>query len=68
MKKVARITISLSMKEYSALEALAVENDASLSWVARRAINDYINDHQPGIAAEQELLFWDAPRRGRSKA
>ena len=54
-KKVARITVSLTQEEYSELEAVANANDVSLSWVTRRAINEYLGKYGQGTALELPL-------------
>ena len=41
--------------EYKSLEHLAAEQDVSLSWITRRAINEYLEKH--GTEAEMELPF-----------
>lgn len=48
-RKTARITVSLSQTQHSVLSRLAAKNDVSLSWITRRALQDYIqnNDAQP---------------------
>lgn len=48
-KKIARITVSLTQEEYLELEAVANANDVSLSWVTRRAINEYLEKHGQGV-------------------
>ncbi|BCR03075.1 hypothetical protein DESUT3_01440 [Desulfuromonas versatilis] len=54
-KKVARITVSLTQEEYLELEAVARSNDVSLSWVTRRAINEYLERN--GKGSELSLPF-----------
>lgn len=40
-----RLTISLSGGDYDRLQALADEGEVSISWVVRRAIEDYLHRH-----------------------
>lgn len=41
-----RVTVSLTGKDYDILNALADKDDASLSWVVRRAIDEYLHNHR----------------------
>lgn len=41
-----RLTISLTPKDHAQLEQVAAANDASVSWVIRRAIDDYLSRTQ----------------------
>jgi hypothetical protein len=43
-RKSARITVSLSAKQHDVLSRLAAKNAVSLSWITRRAIEDYIHN------------------------
>lgn len=51
-----RITVSVPAEEHAALEAYARAHDVSLSWVARRAIDEYLarnaNEMQLGLNLE----------------
>lgn len=47
-KKVERITVSLPVDDHARLSVLADECDASLSWVARQAIADFLKRHEAG--------------------
>lgn len=40
-----RLTVSVTGDAYEALSVLAAKDDASISWVIRRAINEYIRKH-----------------------
>ena len=40
-----RLTVSLTDSDYDALSALADKDDASVSWVIRRAIDEYLDRH-----------------------
>lgn len=37
-----RLTVSLTTADYERLNAIAEEQDASVSWVLRRAVEDYL--------------------------
>jgi len=43
-----RLTVSVTGDAYEALSVLAAKDDASISWVIRRAINEYLRRHGPG--------------------
>lgn len=43
-----RLTVSVTGDDYEALSVLAAKDDASISWVIRRAINEYLRRHGPG--------------------
>jgi predicted transcriptional regulator len=47
-RKSARITVSLSASQHNFLSRLASKNDVSLSWIMRRAIEEYIQNNSPG--------------------
>ena len=53
-KKVARITVSLKPMEHDALARLAEKRDVSLSWVVRKAVEEYL-----AINLEQDQLNLD---------
>lgn len=46
--------MSFSEQEYSALEAVARQQDASMSWVVRRAVNEFL-DQSSG--PQQEIFL-----------
>ena len=48
-----RLTVSLTGSDYDALYALASKDEVSVSWVVRRAIDEYLNNHRH--EAQQEL-------------
>ena len=48
-----RLTISLTSRDYDALYALATRDEVSVSWVVRRAIDEYLDNHRH--EAEQQL-------------
>ena len=62
MKKPNRITVSFSDREYTILEALAREQDSSLSWVVRRAVTEFIRNQE---APEQTELPLDRHKAGQ---
>lgn len=41
-----RLTVSVTGDDYEALSALADKDDASISWVIRRAIGEYLRRHR----------------------
>jgi len=41
-----RLTVSLTGRDYAALNAFAEKDQVSASWVVRRAINEYLNNHR----------------------
>ena len=41
-----RLTVSLTSSDYDALSALADKDDVSVSWVVRRAIGEYLDNHR----------------------
>ena len=48
-----RVTVSLTGGDYDALSILAQKDDVSVSWVVRRAIDEYLDNH--GHEAEPAL-------------
>ena len=48
-----RLTVSLTDSDYDALYALANKDEVSVSWVVRRAIDEYLTHHRH--EAEQAL-------------
>ncbi len=42
-RKSTRLTVSLEAQDYDALNAIALANDASLSWVIRQAIRQFVD-------------------------
>ncbi|GAB2209093.1 hypothetical protein ROS1_59110 [Roseibium sp. ROS1] len=41
-----RLSVSLTGSDYDALAALADKDDVSVSWVVRRAIDEYLENHR----------------------
>ncbi|UIY24826.1 ribbon-helix-helix protein, CopG family [Rhizobium leguminosarum] len=45
------VTVSVTPRDYDTLNTLAKKDDVSVSWVIRRAINEYLRrHHQPARA------------------
>lgn len=40
-----RLTVSLTASDYDALSILAERDEVSVSWVVRRAIEEYLENH-----------------------
>ncbi|WP_090845980.1 ribbon-helix-helix protein, CopG family [Paracoccus alkenifer] len=52
-----RVTVSVTPGDYDTLNALAEKDDVSVSWVVRRAIQEYLRRHQrPTRAARRPAL------------
>lgn len=48
-----RVTVSVTSGDFDALNMLANKDDVSVSWVVRRAIDEYLRHHrQPARAAQ----------------
>ncbi len=41
-----RLTVSLTASDYDALNALAQKDEVSISWVMRRAVEEYLRSHR----------------------
>jgi len=41
-----RVTVSLTGSDYDALSLLAEKDEVSISWVVRRAIEEYLEHHR----------------------
>lgn len=50
-----RLTVSLTPKDHEQLNAIAEQNGASVSWVLRRAIEEYLS--KMSNASEKDALF-----------
>ncbi|WP_370688712.1 ribbon-helix-helix protein, CopG family [Roseomonas sp. GC11] len=48
-----RLSVSFDPKTHDVLGAMARANDATIAWVVRRAVADYVAQHQ--ASAEPEL-------------
>lgn len=55
-----RVTVSVTGSDYKTLNALADKEDVSLSWVVRRAIDEYLRNHEREVRVS-------ASAAGRSK-
>ena len=55
-----RVTVSVTGKDYDILNALAEKDDVSLSWVVRRAIDEYLRNHRREVDPSR-------PARGQRK-
>ncbi|MBT6274133.1 MAG: ribbon-helix-helix protein, CopG family [Chromatiales bacterium] len=53
--KTRRITVSLTEDEHGALEGVATREDVSLSWVVRRALQEYLERQAAGEQRELAL-------------
>jgi hypothetical protein len=52
-----RITVSVTSGDYDTLNTLANQDDLSVSWVVRRAIQEYLRRHrQPAHAMQRAVL------------
>ncbi|MEQ1516328.1 MAG: ribbon-helix-helix protein, CopG family [Usitatibacteraceae bacterium] len=52
-----RVTVSVTPGDYATLNTLANKDDVSVSWVIRRAINEYLRRHrQPARTLRQSVL------------
>lgn len=52
-----RITVSVTPGDYDTLNTLANQDDVSVSWVVRRAIQEYLRRHrQPAHAMRRPAL------------
>jgi len=47
-KKTTRITVSLPDDEHASLSNLAEKYDVSLSWLTRKAVVEFLKDHDEG--------------------
>lgn len=46
--KATRLSVSLEECDYNILAEIAAENDASMSWVIRKAIRQFVDEYQAG--------------------
>lgn len=46
-----RLTVSLTHSNYDTLNELAEKDDVSVSWVVRRAIDEYLRKHRKVIGS-----------------
>ncbi len=59
-RKATRLTVSLEEQDYRALNEIALARDASMSWVIRQAIRQFI-DSSGRPSTEQNLKGADRP-------
>ena len=50
-----RLTVSLTGGDYDTLNALAEKDQVSVSWVVRRAIDEYLRRHQKEIGRSASM-------------
>ena len=50
-----RLTVSLTNDYYDTLNALAEKDEVSLSWVVRRAIDEYLRKHRKKIDSSRPM-------------
>lgn len=50
----SRITVSFKVKDHRELQKLADENDVSIAWVVRKAVNEYLERNS---TPQSELTF-----------
>ncbi|RAX37845.1 ribbon-helix-helix domain-containing protein [Rhizobium tropici] len=41
-----RVTVSVTARDYDTLNVIAGRDDVSISWVVRRAIDEYLRQHR----------------------
>lgn len=58
-----RVTVSVTGSNYDTLNALADKDEVSVSWVVRRAINEYLRKHRKDFEPAMPL---SAIRNGAS--
>lgn len=56
-----RVTVSVTPGDYDTLNAIAEKDDVSVSWVVRRAIQEYLLRDQPGAHAARRLPLGKQP-------
>ncbi|WP_457813139.1 ribbon-helix-helix protein, CopG family [Sinorhizobium meliloti] len=54
-KKTVRLTVSLDQKDYAAVAAVADQHDASLSWVIRQAIHNFVHRADVELQASRRI-------------
>jgi len=55
-KSEARLRVSLTDKDYKALNVLADKEDVSASWLVRRAVEEYLRQRRHGIGPSTATL------------
>ena len=56
-RKATRLTVSLEEQDYRTLNDIAAARDASLSWVIRQAIRQFI-ETTPEVLIGDKILLW----------
>lgn len=51
-----RVTVSVTPGDYDTLNTLAEKDDVSVSWVVRRAIQEYLRHQRPARAVRRPTL------------
>ena len=65
-KVAARLSVGLSEPQHSALTALAEENEATVAWLVRRAVAEFLERH--GTRSRQPLRARRAPSKVKRTA
>ena len=63
-----RLTVSLTANDYDALSALAEKDDVSVSWVVRRAIYEYLDNHRQEAESALPLRVLQKAERSARQA
>ena len=65
-KVAARLSVGLSEPQHAALTALAEENEATVAWLVRRAVAEFLERH--GARPRQPLRSRRAPTKSNRPA
>ena len=63
-----RLTVSLTGSDYDVLLALAEKDEVSISWVVRRAINGYLDNHRHEVEPSLPLRVLQKSERSSGRA
>ena len=64
-----RLTVSLTASDYDALNTLAQTDEVSVSWVVRRAVEEYLHSHrQESAPALPQRILRKPARPGAGRA
>lgn len=63
-----RLTVSLTGSDYDALAALAEKDEVSVSWVVRRAIDEYLDNHRHEVEPALPLRVLQKAERPAHRA
>ena len=55
-KVAARLSVGLSQPQHAALTALAEQNEATVAWLVRRAVSEFLERHGPSTQSALHLL------------